>query len=432
MQVDLMPWQVRALCGQLAADSAGDLIFRESLVSTARQQGKTVALSALIGWWLTDLAAVRGKPQNVLSTAHKLDRAEAIFNVLAPILVEYFGAKALKPIGRKEVTLPNGSRWEIRAATPSNAHGGSNDLIVCDEIWNIAPAVIFDALRPSQIARRSPLLSMWSTAGDESSVAMLQLREQAVNAIDKSQLTQLYFAEWSLKPGADTEDRSLWAMANPALGTTVTMSALEAAAASPDKASFMRAHLNLWISAQGAWLPHGLWDQCLDQSPMPAGGILAIDNSVDESRYVGIRAVQVEGVSRVCVEFVTDTEAKCWDQVQRVMADPAVKLAVTPTLELHLPANLGRRYVTVGYAELLKYTSLVRSMILEGQVTHTGEQILAEHIGRAVLVKTVQGAVLSSQKSPGPIELARCMVWAISLGSKPAKGGRPVFIAAPM
>jgi len=72
----------------------------------------------------------------------------------------------------------------------------------------------------------------------------------------------------------------------------------------------------------------------------------------------------------------------------------------------------------------------VRGMILEDRVIHTGHRSLAEHVQRAVLVKTAQGAVLSSQKSPGPIEIARCAVWAISLVSKPVSKQRPIMVVA--
>jgi hypothetical protein len=114
-----------------------------------------------------------------------------------------------------------------------------------------------------------------------------------------------------------------------------------------------------------------------------------------------------------------------WAQIGRVMTDKTVTLAITPTLELHLPIELNRRFTTVGYGELLRYTALVRGMVQEDRVIHTGHRLLAEHITRAVLVKTAQGAVLSSQKSPGPIEIARCAVWAISLVSKPVSKQRP-------
>lgn len=103
-------------------------------------------------------------------------------------------------------------------------------------------------------------------------------------------------------------------------------------------------------------------------------------------------------------------------------------LAVTPSLEIHLPPFTNKRFTVVGYNELLKYTGLVKTMILEERVLHRGEQILAEHVNRAVLVKTVQGVVLSSQKSPGPIELTRCMIWASAMVSKPVRSQRPLLV----
>jgi phage terminase large subunit-like protein len=259
--MELMDWQVHALSGQLAHDDVGDLVHRESCCSTGRQQGKTLAFSALCGWWLTTEATRRGEPQTVLSAAHKLDRASAVFLLLAPILEAKFGAKIGWSYGRQSATMPDGSRWEVRAATPQNAHGGSVDLAILDEIWSIPATVIFDAVRPSQIARKSPLLSMWSTAGDESSTAFLLLREQGINAIDAGVQRQLYFAEWSPPPGVNIDDQQWWAWSNPALGKTIQMSALVAASQSPDRASWLRAHLNLWVAAAQGWMPVGIWDQ---------------------------------------------------------------------------------------------------------------------------------------------------------------------------
>lgn len=421
MGVELFPWQVHALTGQLLCDDAGLLLARESLVSTARQNGKSVALQALIGWALTEWSEQLGRPVMVLSTANKLDRAEAIHNALSPVLIDKFGAKKIEAMGRKSVTMRNGSKWEIRAAT-TGLHGGSYDLIVVDELWNIPAAVLDEALRPSMIARPNPLLSCWSTAGDASSDAMIRMRERAMAELEAGQPSDLYFAEWSMPSGVSGPE--YWGYPNPSLGYTITTKALQAAMGNE---SFARAHLNQWITARGAWLEHGEWDKHRTSLEMPTGGILAIDSSVDEARYVGVRAAMVDGRVMVSVEFVTESEDQMWAETQRVMADKTVTLAVTPSLELHLPIELNRRFTTVGYGELLRYTALVRGMILENRVIHTGHRLLAEHVNRAVLVKTAQGAVLSSQKSSGPIEIARCAVWAISLVSKPVSKQRPVM-----
>jgi hypothetical protein len=424
MGMTLMPWQVHALSGQLAHDETGVLQFRESLVSTARQNGKSVALQALIGWWMTEGAVIRGGPQSVMSVANKLDRAEAIFPLLANILCETFGGKKLAAIGRKSVEMPDGSRWEIRAATKS-LHGGSHDLIVCDELFDIDAEVVDSALRPSQIARKSPLLSMWSTAGDQHSETMIKLRQQAIADIDKNVTSLFYFAEWSMPSHLSPLDEKNFCWANPSLGTTITIDALRAVS---KKDSFLRAHLNQWITARGAWLDLGIWEKNQTDIAMPAGGILSVDSSVDDARYCGVRAVEVEGTVIVQTEFVVETEADMWTAIARVMENTEVQLLITPTLEIHVPVNLRRRTTVTGYAELTRFTSLVRSMIHEGKVKHHGESLLADHVSRAVLVKTPSGAVISSQRSPGPIELCRCMIWSVSQVSKPKQAAKPMMV----
>ena len=411
----LMDWQVRAANGIFAMKD-DRFVHREALISCARQQGKSVLLKAIAGWTVTEWAARTGRPQSVMLVANKLDRSSALFRELAPIL-EAMGGKPFWSYGREQMIMPDGSTLRIAAAT-STQHGASNDLVLLDEIWSISPTVIFDALRPTMIAKPTPLMAMFSTAGDEGSTAMLKLREQAIAAIDAGRNSKLYFAEWSPPPGVRWEDRQWWPWANPALGTTVTWDALEAAAETPDKAAFLRAHLNLWISSANSWLAPGVWNDLIVDTPIPAGGVLCVDSSLDESRYVAVRAVRRDDRKvQIVTEFVAESEDACWTEVNRIMADKNVQLGISPSLEIHAPREYKHRTRTVGYGELLKWTSLVRAMVNEGKVHHNGELALAEHVGRAVLAKQSGQLVLSSQKSPGPIELARCMVWAVALAS---------------
>jgi len=335
-------------------------------------------------------------------------------------------AKVTYAYGRNQAVMPDGSLWKVKAST-GKKHGGTWDFIFADEIWALSEATIFGALKPSQIAVPDPLMVCTSTAGDESSTAFMQLREQALGIIESGKPGTVTMLEWSVPPGAGQHPK-FWGMANPALGTTITMEGLQAAQDQPDKTAFARAHLNQWVSAAGAWLGPGDWDDLMTDQPMPAGGVLAVEVSVDNSRYVGLRAVLDGDLTHCKLEFVTDTEQKMWEAIEQVMADQSVTLAVTPALEVHMPKPYSGRYKIWGYSEVLLFTGLVRGMILEERVRHRGETILGEHINRAVMTKTVQGVVLSSQKSPGPIELARCLIYAVAAAAKPKAAHKP-FIA---
>lgn len=429
--VELMPWQLRALSGQLVHNENLDLLSRVSLVSTARQNGKTVALSSLIGWWLTEMPKIREQKQLVLSTAHRLDLAVMLFDDLAPILEAHFGAKVSHSYGRNMVTMADGSRWIVRAAGPSVGHGLSPSLIVADEIWDISPEAIDGGLLPSQRAQRSPLLSMWSTAGTEQSRAMLKWREQGLRMIDEEKSGKFYFAEWSPPPDMDPMDPAAWPWGNPALGHTLTMDTIQAEAENPDRAQFLRASVNLWVASDQGWLQPGLWPQLEADEPVPAGGVVAIENSVDETRYFGLRAVALaDGRTAITVAFMADTYAEMIAQVQRLAADHSIKFAITPSIDLHWPIALERRRTIVGYAEILKWTDPVRQLIRQRLVAHDGSTMLAEHIQRAVAVRSQGSVALSSQRSPGPIELARLAVWAVALASRPKSAGKPLMVVA--
>ena len=422
--VDLMPWQIRALSGQLAHDENLDLIHRQSLVSVARQSGKTVCVQALIGWFLTVEATRRGKPQTVISVAHNLSLATATFQALAPILKEKFNAKVKWSFQRTELTMPDGSKWLVMAATPAAGHGYSPSLVIADEIWDISNDVIFNGLIPAQRAQQSPLFSAWSTAGSEDSKAMLKLREQGLRAIDTNTPGKLYFAEWSPPPGGEN-DPATWHMANPALGHTIKFQDLMQDSQTPDRGAFYRAFLNLWISSSQSWISPGLFDK-LQIAAIPEGGILACDSSIDEQQYCGTRAVLMpDGKVGVTIAFVVDTLAEMWQEIEKLY--PTLEtLALTPALHDMAPMEY-RKKVTVGYKELLTHTAVIRSMMNEGRLVHTGEKMLAEHMNRAVGVRTQQGFVLSSQKSPGPITLARCTIWAAALASRPKWKNKPAM-----
>jgi hypothetical protein len=429
MGVDLMDWQYTALDGQLLYDQNFELVNRVSLVSTARQCGKTTALMALVGWWLTEMPKIRGKKQTVLSTAHRLDLAVMLFDELAPILESRFNATLMKSYGRNRVTMPDGSTWLVRAANNSVGHGTSPSLVVADEMWDISREVIDGGLLPAQRAQVSPLLSMWSTAGTEASTAMLRWREQGLRAIDTGKNASFYFAEWSPPPELDPMSPAAWAYGNPALGITLTTATLQAESENPDRAAFLRASCNLWVASDKSWIQPGQWPALLYDGELPDGGTVAIETSLDDTRYFAVRCVALPDRRTVAtVEFVADTFSEMLSHVERLCANPAIKFAITPTVDNHWPLSLERRRVIVGYGEILKFTPSVRNMINEKLLWHDGSNQLAEHVARAVAVRSQNSIALSSQRSPGPIELARCMVWAAAMTSRPTSSGKPMLV----
>ena len=272
------------------------------------------------------------------------------------------------------------------------------------------------------------MLAMFSTAGTSESAAMLAYREAGLNIIDRGTQGSLYLASYEPPPGADLTDPQWWGWANPSLGITIPREQLVAEADDDtDRAGFLRGSLNMFVTTEHGFLPPGVWDECLAATPAPqTGGVLAVDSFIEESKYVGLRAIaDDQGIVHVELAFVEHTIAGCQAAMDQLLAgDPTLRLAVSPTLEGHVPIVFRGRVTVVGYAELLKSTGLVRSLIMEHRVVHHGEEQIAEHVARAVAVRQQHALVLSSKKSTGSIALARCLVFAVSLASRPANTRR--------
>jgi hypothetical protein len=433
LNVELMPWQRLVLGDQLCLDANDRLMFKQSVVSVARQNGKSVALKCLVLFWLVEMPILRGEPQTILTTAHRLDLASELFNSLAGMLEEQFDAKVIYSYGRQSVTMKDGTRWLVRAATPSAGHGLSVDLLVVDELYGCSPEAVEDGMIPTQRARRDPLMSCWSTAGTEESVVFKRMRERGIGEIDTGKRSRLYYAEYSPPSDLDPMSPEAWVYSNPALGTTLEMETIEEESKQPNTAAFLRSAVNIWVTGSRSWLDQGWFATLNDAGELPAdGGWLAVESSTDDHRFVGVRAVEVGNEVKVTVEFIVDNLRELWSEVEKSRkAHKGLQVACGATLDVHLSPALKTSAILVGQRELQKWTTVVRSMTMAGQVRHTGEELLVEQVNRAVLVKHQGHLSLSSARSPGPIELCRAYVWAVAMAGRPRQQTKAAYAFSP-
>jgi phage terminase large subunit-like protein len=151
------------------------------------------------------------------------------------------------------------------------------------------------------------MLFMTSTSGDESSTEIQKWREQGLRAIDEKTQRVIIFLPNTAHRQYDLDPMTVdaWLLANPAIGHTLTVKVLEAEAEQPNRNAFLRSSVNLWTASANGWLQPGVWENLKTDLPMPAGGVLAIEQSQDECRFVGVRAAinangTHTGVSTVC------------------------------------------------------------------------------------------------------------------------------------
>lgn len=424
--ITLMPWQRKVIGDQLALEADGTPMFKQAVTSVARQNGKSVCLKVVLLVWLLEMPRIRGQEQTILSTAHRLDLASELFQSLAPILEEQFGAKVIYSYGRQQVQMPAvgdypGARWLVRAATPSAGHGLSIDLLLIDELYGCSAEAIEDGMIPTQRARKHSFLSAWSTAGTEESTVFKRWRERGIAEIDTGKRSRLYYAEFSPPSHLDPMSPEAWPWANPALGHTLDFETILEESKSPNKGAFMRSAVNCWITGHRSWLDAGWFATLGTAGELPEeGGWLAVEASQDDNRFVAVRAVQDGKYVKTTVEFIVDNLQDLWEEVDKSRkAHKGMQVACGATLDVHLSETLKSVSILVGQRELQRWTTVVRSMTMQGAVLHTGEELLIQQVDRACLVKHQGHMSLSSARSPGPIELCRAYVWAVAKAAAP-------------
>jgi hypothetical protein len=217
--IELLPWQQWLFIHALELKPDESYRFRTILTLVARQNGKTTALNILALWRMVmDGALV------VMGTSTNLDYARKSWLTTvnmakdSPEINDLFRWPETRTNGRESLEMKSGAFYGIATATRTGGRSLSVDLLILDEIREHRTWEAWSASSKTTNAR--PRGQRWaiSNMGDDGSVVLNHLREKAIEGADPS----VFIGEWSAPPGCDTGDRSVWPLANPALGHTIT------------------------------------------------------------------------------------------------------------------------------------------------------------------------------------------------------------------
>jgi phage terminase large subunit-like protein len=239
--VVLMPWQLRVLDCALELDGDGRLSWRNVVVSTPRQQGKSTLLMVLVVWRLLTMP-----DQTILFGAQNrmAARARLIDSWWPRLERSVFGERLSisRGAGFEALRGDNGSILRLLSSEESSGHGESVDLAVVDECWSLE-AHVEQAVRPATLARPEPQLWFASTAGSARSTWWLGKLDAGRRAIVERSDTLAHF-EWAAPSDADPADPVTWRACMPALGNTITEAAVRADFEVLPRAEFVRGYLN--------------------------------------------------------------------------------------------------------------------------------------------------------------------------------------------
>lgn len=437
----LLPWQARVALAACATDVDGSWSKRTVALTVARQNGKThlLRMRVLAGLLLWD-------ERLIIATAQSRNTALETFRSVTELAEQHpkvanLVRRVVRSYGREELELTNGCRYKIVAPTSGGARGLTASLVIIDELREHKTDDAWAALGYTTQTTGGPT---WvsSNAGDQSSVVLNRIREQAMAAVAApGSDPTLHYAEWSAKPERDTSDRDGWAEANPALGLLIDESTLAARYKSDPPNVWRTEALCQWVDVLDSPWPPEAWADCyeagLELDPtMPT--FLAIDVTPDR-KHAALVAVQ-QRPDDILTAHLLDT----WDaegaiddlKVAGTVAAAARKIgARVVAFDRWTAAGIASRLAGAGIpvgdcsgpAFSQACDELLGAMV-SGRLRHAGQATLTEHVLSTAKKFTADGGWrIIRAKSSGPVAGAVALAMATHFAVEPLPRAQVIF-----
>jgi phage terminase large subunit-like protein len=419
-RLKLRPWQ-----GAIVRGLFDEPRPRQGLVSIPRGNGKST-LAAALG--LYGLLGDRVEGAQVICVASD-ERQAGILLRTARRMVELDPALSARvQVFQDKLYVPQtDSTLFALPAEPGGLQGWDPSLAIVDEL-HVVTEPVFEAMSLAAGKREHSLLLAISTPAADTDSVMWRLVDHGRAGDDPS----FYFREFAAPAGCALDDEQAWATANPALDDFLHRDALRATLATAREASFRRFRLGQWVQDSDAWLPAGTWAACEDPRPIPPGAdvVLGLDGSFsgDCTAVVAVQVAEHPHVDvvecweapegsrdwRVPVLEVEETiRAACRRFiVKAIVCDP---FRWTRSMQVLEGEGLPVEEFPQSPARMTPATTRFYEAVVNGTMTHSGDQRLARHVGNAILKTDPRGSRLSKEHkySRRKIDLAVAAVMAL-------------------
>ncbi|NIJ10619.1 hypothetical protein FHU38_000963 [Saccharomonospora amisosensis] len=450
----LDPWQEWLVIhgGELLPD--GRPRFRQVVVLVARQNGKTHLLVVLSLFWLfVELRrTVLGTSTNLGYAKESWEKAVGMAES-SPELAEEI-ARVRRAAGEESLVTVHGCRYKIAASNRKGGRSLTIDRLILDELREHDSWDAWNAAIPAMNA--VPDAQAWAITnqGDDKSVVLESLRASASRFLDMGEGDpRLGLFEWSAPDGAEPDDASALAAANPNLGHRVELDGLlgdarrAKAAGGEELAGFRTEILCQRVANLDPAINGEAWADCLEPGTLDelrSRVALCWDVSLD-GRHATLAAAAVLPDGRVRVEVVA-----AWDGTAALRRDlPRVVGRVRPRVVGWLPdgpsaavaADLAERKgrstwpprgVTVEEirGEINAVCMGLGDLVDARQLAHSGDPLLDAQVP-ATEKKRVGDGWRFTRRGAGHCDATYALAGAVHLArTLPATVGKPRLVVA--
>jgi phage terminase large subunit-like protein len=410
----LLPWQDFVIRDMTTVDDDGMFIRKTNLILCSRQQGKThLARMMMLGhMFLFD------SPNVLIMSSNRSMALDTFRQVAYAIEGSSELSKQVRQIryanGTESIELKNGHRLDVVAATRDGSRGRTASFLYIDEIREISEEG-FRAATPTTRAKPNAQTLLTSNAGDNFSTVLNSLVERARSTPPKS----FGYYEYSAPPFAKITDRAGWAMANPALGYTVTEESLEEAVATQPIETTKTEMLCQWISSTASPWPHMSVEDAgdkdlklvpgpltifaFDVSPSRRDGSLVMGQVLPDGR-IGVAVLETFH-SDVSIDelFVANAIAK-WAKIyypRMVCYDKYTTASIAKRLEVN-----GIQIVDISGQKGYQASGDLYESLANKRLVHSGQDALVTHMANCAAKESPDSWRIVRRKSAGPVDIA--------------------------
>jgi hypothetical protein len=240
-------WQERVIDCWLGRNARGKWSANECGLLVPRQNGKNAVLE------IRELYGLAILGEKFLHTAHQVKTArEAFIRICGyfeneqdwPELAEMV-RDIRKTNGQEAIELVNGGSVRFVARSRGSARGFTADVLVLDEAQELTDEQM-QALQPTlsaALSKNSQVIMCGTPPGPTAPGEVL--RKWRTNALANND-KRLAWHEWSVEAIGDVTDRDRWYATNPALGTRISLVAVESELTTLSEDGFARERLGHW------------------------------------------------------------------------------------------------------------------------------------------------------------------------------------------
>ena len=296
----LEPWQILAICSIYGFRNKKDHTKRmvtDVIIFIPRKAGKST-FTAGIGLYELQFGEAGAE---VFTLATSREQATIVFDASKGFIENMpIEVKNVFELSKYEIKKRGDNQSTYRALSRDNKKSGDGKAPSCcliDEAAAIVDRNSIEVLHSGMVARKNPLRIYITTASFTKDTKFFEDMQAFENMLDGEAKDNPHWFGllYGLDPQDDWRDPTTWAKANPMHGISIYQSAIEErceqAKLKPAALNeFLCKTLNVYVSANDAWIDRQWWDDSVGEQP----------KNEPESVYIGFDLAATRDLNAVC------------------------------------------------------------------------------------------------------------------------------------